>query len=135
MKAISKEALVLGGLYSVLVTPFYLVKNELLEKIGLVIGVFFLLSLVLLYNKNFSNYICNKIKLHPNTSYYLMAIGWVIYVMFAGILFLPLITAVLNLQDRTLEIVMDVFSFICNWGILISLIIAFIKSRKNKPIR
>lgn len=135
MKLWSKEALVLGGLYSVLITPFYLVKNELLEEIGLIIGVLFLLSLVLLYNKKFSNYICDKIQLYPNISYYLMAIGWVIYFTFAGIIFLPPITAFLNLPDKTLQTVMSVFGFICNWGIFISLLIAFIKARKNKPIR
>lgn len=134
MKVISKEALALGGLYSVLVTPFYLIKNKYLEEIGLIIGVLFLLSLVLLYNNKFSNYVCNKIQLHHNIAYYLLAIGWVIYFMFAGIICLPLIAAILDLQESTLKAVMSIFSFICNWGVPVSLITAFIKSHKNKSI-
>lgn len=134
MKVISKEALVLGGLYSVLITPFYLVKNRYLEEIGFIIGILFILSLILLYNNKFSNYVSNKIKLHPNISYYLTAAGWVIYFMFAGIACIPEISTILNLQDNTLEIVMNVFSFICNWGIPVSLVIAFAKTRKAKSI-
>lgn len=129
MQVISKEALVLGGLYSVLATPFYLIDNKYLEKIGLTIGIVFILSLILLYNNKFLNFVRHKIQLHPDISYYLTAIGWVIYFMFAGIICIPVISVILNLQDNTVETVMSIFSFICNWGIPVSLILAFTKRK------
>lgn len=58
-----------------LATPFYLIENKHLENIGLTIGILFILYLTLLYNQKFSNYISNKIQLHPNINYYLIAAG------------------------------------------------------------
>ena len=78
MKLWSKEALVLGGIYGVLATPFSLLGFELISDV--VFLLFIVYAIMLLFNKTpkFISFVMNK---YPKMTYYLAAIGWVPYFM------------------------------------------------------
>ena len=131
MKSWSKEALVLGGIYSVLDTPFSLLGFEMISNVffGLFIGS----ALMLCFNKT-PKYLSWFITRYPQTSYYLASFGWVPYVMMlTTIAFLGssyLITYTENFAVSFLYSIVYVGLFLS----LISLIIAFVKMRKTKLI-
>ena len=134
MKVWSKEAFLLGGIciYGVLSTPFTYFHNNISEQIfSLILALFIILMLFLCLNKvpSFITYI---LKQHPDLSYYLISIGWVAYFLIIGIVVLPVLAGIFEWQDTTIEKTTSIFNFICNWGILISLLVAFIKSKLSK---
>ncbi len=129
VKLWSKEALVLGGIYSVLDTPFSLLGAEMISY-----GLFWLFmgsALMLCFNKT-PKYLSLLITGYPQTSYYLASFGWVPYVMlFTTIAFLGssyLITYTENFAVSFLYSIVYVGLVLA----LISLIITFIKTRQNK---
>ena len=73
MKICSKEALILGGVYMVLATPFSLLGFSVISDILFI--VFVISGILLFFNVKFKfiDYILNK---HETLSYYLCSFGW-----------------------------------------------------------
>jgi len=129
MKLWSKEALVLGGVYGVLDTPFSLLNLELISEILLV--AFIISAILLCFNKTpkFVTYITSQF---PQTAYYLSSIGWIIYFAIIGLITIIVMAGIFEWPDNTLKDTMKIFNFICLWGIPFSLLIAFIREKINK---
>ena len=76
MKICSKEALILGGVYMVLATPFSLLGFSVISDILFI--VFVISGILLFFNVKFKfiDYILNK---HETLSYYLCSLGALFY--------------------------------------------------------
>jgi len=131
VKLWSKEALVLGGIYGVLDTPFSLLGTEMVSNA--LFWLFIGSALMLCFNKT-PKYLSLFITQYPKTSYYLASFGWIPYIM--------ILTTIAFLGSAffityTENFVVSFFYATVYVGLilaLISLIIAFIKSHKNKAI-
>ena len=131
MKLWSKEALILGGVYGVLTTPFTYFHNQYFEQIHFVLlGLFVIFMFLNFFNKT-PSFIYTFTKQHPILSYYLISIGWIAYFLIFGIIIIPLFASVFEWNDTDIKIVVDIFDFICTYGIPVSLLFAFIKARKK----
>lgn len=130
MKLWSKEALVLGGIYGVLETPFSFLG---LENTTDILFVLFILGMFMLCFNKMPKFLSNFISNYPKTSYYLCAIGWIPYFMF--IVFVMLIGSgyIIDYSDTTVEYSMNVMSYPYTtiYLAIASLIIAFIR-KTNK---
>ncbi|MBR4105759.1 MAG: hypothetical protein IKK52_00470 [Alphaproteobacteria bacterium] len=76
MKLYSQEALILGGIYGVLDTPFAYMKFEYITDFLFIAFVVFIFMLLFNRVPKFVSYIQSN---YPIASYYLAAIGWVPY--------------------------------------------------------
>lgn len=76
MKLWSKEALVLGGIYGVLGTPFSLLG---LENITDILFLLFIICMFMLCFNRTPKFLSALISRYPKTAYYLSAIGWIPY--------------------------------------------------------
>ncbi len=132
MKLWSKETLVLGGLYSVIGTPFAYIENNLVEQIssGLLI-IFFLFTIALCFNKTpkFISLLINK---HPNISYYLASFGWIPYFMIIGFATIFIYVYFNDYTETSVTILEKLYIWILNLGFPFSLLIAFIRQKLNK---
>lgn len=130
MKLWSKEALVLGGIYSVLETPFSFLGLK--NTTGILFVLFIIGMFMLCFNK-IPKFLSNFISNYPKTSYYLCAIGWIPYFMF--IVFVMLIGSgyIIDYSDTTVEYSMNVMSYPYTtiYLAIASLIIAFVR-KTNK---
>lgn len=130
MKLWSKEALVLGGIYGVLETPFSFLG---LENTTDILFVLFILGMFMLCFNKIPKFLSNFISNYPKTSYYLCAIGWIPYFMF--IVFVMLIGSgyIVDYSDTTVEYSMNVMSYPYTtiYLAIASLIIAFVR-KTNK---
>lgn len=130
MKLWSKEALVLGGIYGVLETPFSFLG---LENTTDILFVLFILGMFMLCFNKMPKFLSNFISNYPKTSYYLCAIGWIPYFMF--IVFVMLIGSgyIIDYSDTTVEYSMNVMSYPYTtiYLAIASLIIAFVR-KTNK---
>lgn len=130
MKLWSKEALVLGGIYSVLETSFSFLG---LEKTTGILFVLFIIGMFMLCFNKIPKFLSNFISNYPKTSYYLCAIGWIPYFMF--IVFVMLIGSgyIIDYSDTTVEYSMNVMSYPYTtiYLAIASLIIAFVR-KTNK---
>lgn len=128
MKLWSKEAVVLGGMYGVLDTPFSLSGFAIISN--LLFWLFIGSALMLCFNKT-PKYLSCFINQHPQTSYYLASFGWIPYVMllitaaFLGSSYLIAYTE--NFAISFLYCITYVEPVL----VLISLITAFIKASKK----
>lgn len=129
MKLWSKEALILGGVYGVLTTPFTYFHNQYFEQIHFVLlGLFVIFMFLNFFNKT-PSFIYTFTKQHPILSYYLISIGWIAYFLILGIIFIPLLASVLEWNDAIIKEVTDIFDIICTYGGPFSLLVAFIKRK------
>lgn len=129
MKLWSKEALVLGGIYGVLDTPFSLLGLNLITDILSLLFIFY--TIMLCFNRT-PKFIAFAINQHPQISYYLSAIGWIPYVII--VLFLGIVGSRLlfGYTDTVLEFLLfslTVFEFL---AAIVSPIIAYAKSKRKK---
>ena len=88
------------------------------------------LCFLIFFNKT-PSFIYTFTKQHPILSYYLISIGWIAYFLIFGIIIIPLFASVFEWNDTDIKIVVDIFDFICTYGIPVSLLFAFIKARKK----
>lgn len=130
MKLWSKQALVLGGIYGVLETPFSFLG---LENTTDILFVLFILGMFMLCFNKMPKFLSNFISNYPKTSYYLCAIGWIPYFMF--IVFVMLIGSgyIIDYSDTTVEYSMNIMSYPYTtiYLAIASLIIAFVR-KTNK---
>lgn len=129
MKLWSKEALVLGGIYGVLDTPFSLLGIEYVSDILFLLFIIF--AVMLCFNKT-PKFVSLAINQYSQTSYYLSAIGWIPYFV--------IIISVLVLGSYLLfgynQVVLGYLLFrvfiLALVAAILSLIVAYVKARKNK---
>ncbi len=127
MKLWSREALTLGGIYSVLSTPFLMPKTPMAEQIALSLFAMFIICMFLLYSPKFSLWVGKQTDNFPKLSYYLMSVGWLPYFLIIGPLAIFICAGVFTWDDDILNRTMSVFNLICSWGLPVSLIVAYIR--------
>ena len=129
MKLWSKEALVLGGIYSVINTPFVYTDNEVLGQIESVLFYIFVICALLLCLNKTPKFIKHIINTYPKTSYYLAAIGWIPYfAMFFVACFLGVFYFI-EFNKTYAESCLVWVGYVFELGIPASLIIAFIRQK------
>lgn len=130
MKLCSKEALLLGGFYSVLAPLSYLDQEG---AVSAVLFLGFVIGMVLLCFNKVPKFIYYVINHYPRTSYYLMSIGWVPYFLFIGMVGIIAVASAVALffeyDEEVLLIFMIMFGFILMVGIPLSLLIAFLREK------
>lgn len=128
MKLWSKEARVLGGMYGVLETPFSFSGVELISDV--VFLAFIVCAIMLLFNKTpgFISFVISK---HPQTAYYLAAIGWIPYLMI--IIGFAMISSyqIFGYTDVVLEHLLFGLAISALLAAVVSLIVAYITARKR----
>lgn len=129
MKLWSKEALVLGGMYGVLDTLFSLLGFELISNV--VFLSFIVCAVMLLFNKTpkFISFIINK---YPQTAYYLIAIGWVPYVIIILCFTMVGSHLLIGYADAMLGYLLFALVVFALLATIISLMIAYAKAEKTK---
>lgn len=128
MKLLSKEALLLGGIYGILETPFTYLKCEFITDILFI--VFVCCAIMLCFNKT-PKFISKTIENYPNISYYLVSIGWIPYFIILGIILFILSGFIIDYSESFLETVFSCLYYILPLLIFVSLVGAFIKKRKK----
>lgn len=128
MKLWSKEALILGGIYGVLDTPFSLLGLEILSDavfLLFVVGI-----LLLLFNKTpkLLNSIITK---YPKTSYYLTAVGWIPYAMIIVGFSTLGGSHFFTYPDTFITAFLQDIAYISYALAVLSLLIAFVRTRKK----
>lgn len=130
MKLWSKEALLLGGIYGILETPFTYLKFELITDILFI--VFVCCAIMLCFNKT-PKIISETIKNYPNISYYLVSIGWIPYFVILGTILFILSGFVINYSEVFLEMIFNYLYYILPLLMFSSLVVAFIRKQTSKP--
>ncbi len=132
MKLWSKEALVLGGIYSVLSTPFVYGHKTVLEQISSILLVIFIICAIMLcFNKipKFITYILNK---YPKIAYYLAAFGWIPYFTIVVVVGLFVSAYFIEYDENNIEWWFKIVHYVLEFGIPVSLIIAFVRQKMVK---
>lgn len=129
MKLWSREALMAGGIYSVLSTPFFILETPVTERINLFLFSMFIVCMFLLYWPKFSLLVSKQTDKFPRLSYYLMSIGWLPYFFIIGITAIFICTGVFSWNDDILDKIIGIFNLICLWGLPVSLIIAYLRAK------
>lgn len=127
MKLRSKESLMVGGIYSVLSTPFFMYKTSITEQINIFLFSIFIICMFLLYWSRFYLFISSLGRKFSRISYYLMSIGWIPYFLIVGIPIIFICAGVFSWNDNILYKTIGIFNLICSWGLPVSLIIAYIR--------
>lgn len=130
MKLWSKEALLLGGIYGILETPFTYLKFELITDI--LFFVFVCCAIMLCFNKT-PKFISKTIKNYPNISYYLVSIGWIPYFVILGTILFILSGFVINYSEGFLEMIFNYLYYILPLLMFSSLVVAFIRKQTSNP--
>ena len=131
MKLWSKEALLLGGMYGILEAPFTYLKCEFITDI--LFFIFICCAIMLCFNRT-PKFISKTIENYPNISYYLVSIGWIPYFVISGLILFILSGFIIDYSESFLELVFKYLYYILPLLIFASLIIAFIKKRKNPKL-
>lgn len=129
MKLWSKEALLLGGMYCVLNILFTYIGFEIVTDV--LFGGFILCLVLLCFNKT-PKFIDKTIKNYPQTAYYLASIGWMPYFVIISLVGFIASACFIKYSDDTISGWVKFFVWILDWGIPLSLVIAFVRQRLNK---
>ena len=129
MKLWSKEALVLGCIYGVLSTPLAYLE---LENINMIVLILFILCLIMLCFNKTPKFIDEVIRNYPKTAYYLSSIGWIPYFVIISIVGFIALDTFVEYSDNTVKVIGNIYVWILNLGIPVSLIIAFVRQKMNK---
>ena len=128
MKLCSKEAMFLGGLYTVLAIPFtYL--NE--ASSGILLLLFICLAIILYFNKKL-RFLERIVAGYPRISSCLSSMGWYPYIF---IIFTVSFTAsgyFIDYQDDFIENIFTIFDYGTSILLIISLVSAIYKSFKKQ---
>lgn len=129
MKLYSKEAMLLGGLYTVLAIPFtYL--NETIS--GILLLLFIGLATILCFNKKL-RFLERMIAGYPRISSCLSSMGWYPYIF---IIFTVSFTAsgyFIDYQDDSIEKIFSIFDYGTSILLIISLVHSIYKNFKKQP--
>lgn len=132
MKLWSKEALVLGGIYSVLSTPFVYGHKTVLDQISsILLFIFIICAIMLCFNKT-PKFVSSLLNKYPMISYYLAAFGWIPYFTIVGIVSLFMSAYFIKYNENNIEWWFKIMHYILEFGVPVSLIIAFIRQKNGK---
>ena len=136
MKLWSKEALVLGGIYSVINTPFVYTYNETIGQIASILFYIFALCALLLCLNKTPKFITHIINTYPKISYYLAAIGWIPYFAILFVVCFLGISYFINFNETHIESCLVLINYAFELSVPLSLIIAFIRQKllKHKTV-
>lgn len=134
MKLWSKEAFLLGGIYSVLSTPFTHIENNLSEQISIGLFIAFLICCIVLFFNKTQKVISKIIKKYPNITYYLISFGWLPYFMIIGFIGFISLGFFFEYEENFSQLLGTIFIWILKIGIPVSLMIAIIR-RWIKKVR
>lgn len=129
MKLWSKEALLLGGLYSVLDVLSSLLPLDFIPDILFVLFIVF--ALMLCFNKipKFIPYISNK---YPKFSFYMCSIGWIPYAVIILFVFISATFVAFRFDESLfLNIILNLAD-LWFFAVFVSLIAAFYKWKKQE---
>lgn len=126
MKLWSKEALVLGGIYGVLSAPLTYLD---LDNISMIVFAIFILCMLMLCFSKTPKFLDKIIKNHPKIAYYLASIGWVPYFVIIGIVGFIALGCFIEYSDNVIKILMNLYVWILDLGVPVSLVIAFIRQK------
>lgn len=128
MKLWSKEAFLLGGLYSVLDVLSSLLSLDLVSDVLLLLFIVF--TLMLCFNKTprFIPYIFNK---YPKFSFYMCSIGWIPYVVIILFAFIAGSFVALGFTESLFQNLALGLTILWIFAVLISLVVAFFKWKKQ----
>lgn len=132
VKLWSKEALVLGGMYGVLETPFTYLGFEFITDILFVVFVGCVISLC--FNK-VPKIISKTMENYPKISYYLVSIGWIPYLIFIVTLILVGCYYYFGYEGRMLTrqiFYLGIFGFVAT---IVSLLFAYVKNRCYRSMK
>lgn len=129
MELCSREALLIGGIYSGLSVPFLFVQTELSEQIMVWLFAAFLVSALMLYVVRFSGFVGKFFQVCPRVAYYIVSIGWIPFVEMIGVFVVLLLTVVCEWSGETIERAAVVFSLLSYLGIPLSLITAYFREK------
>lgn len=131
MKLWSKESLILGGLYGILETPLSFLG---MEKITDILFLLFIALIFLLCLGKTPKFLSEFIRKYPRISYYLTAIGWVPYFLMVAVAIILGIGFLSGSLEYLQEYVLYGTAYLGLALALLSLIVAFIKSKhlRNK---
>lgn len=132
MKLWSKEALVLWGIYGVLGTPFTYIENNISEQVLTVLSLLFIVCIVMLCFNKTPKFITQTISKYPRFSYYLGSIGWIPYFAIIIPIFLTISAFFIDYSDNTISLCVNIIGYIIEFGIPVSLIIAFLLKKYKK---
>lgn len=129
MKLCSKEALILGGVYMLLSTPFSLLGLSVISDI--LFTVFIILAILLFFNVKlkFIDNIKNK---HETWSYYLCSFGWVPYFMAVAFLILVSTYTFWGYEQKLFAIGLLILGLFAEAAFIVSPIVAFLKKKFKK---
>lgn len=128
MKLYSKEAMLLGGLYTVLAIPFtYL--NESIS--GILLLLFIGLAITLCFNKKL-RFLERMISGYPKISNYLSSIGWYPYIFIIFTVSFIASGYFFDYQDDSIEKVFSIFDYGTSILLVISLGYAIYKNFKKQ---
>lgn len=128
MKLWSKEALLLGGIYGILETPFTYLKYEFITDILFII---FVCCAIMLCFSRTPKFISKTMNNYPNISYYLISIGWIPYFVISGLILFILSGFIIDYSESFLELVFNYLYYTLPLLIFASLVSAFIRKQKN----
>ena len=129
MKLLSKEALVLGGIYGVLSTPCVYLD---LENIGYFLFIVFIACMLGLCFSKTPMFINRIIKNYPKTAYYLASIGWIPYFVIITTTGFIGLGYFVEYSDDSIDALMKLYAWILNLSVPVSLVIAFVWQKLNK---
>lgn len=132
MKLYSKEALLAGGLYEASIFPFRYVKSDWAENVSFILTCFFIVCLVMLFFNKTPAFISNFFKKAPDTAYYIVSFGWLPYFDILVLVAFFITGIIADPSEQTIIKVIDIYAFITNFGIIFSLLIAFLRARLRK---
>ena len=129
MKLLSKEALVLGGVYGVIDAPFSIIGLEFVTDILFI--VFIVCAIMLCFNKN-PLFLTKIMTDYPKTSYYLSSIGWIPYLTW--VIVLGLVVSFYYFGLSAIQLKQQLwFLGVFDIGVaILSLVIAAIRTQRNK---
>lgn len=109
---------------------FFMYKTSVTEQINILLFSVFIICMFLLYWSGFYLFISSLVRKFSRISYYLISIGWIPYFLIIGSLGIFICAGVFSWNDNMLDRMISIFNLICSWGLPVSLIIAYIRSRK-----
>lgn len=128
MKLYSKEAMFLGGLYTVLAIPFtYL--NE--ASSGILLLLFICLAIILYFNKKL-RFLERIVAGYPRISNCLSSMGWYPHIFIIFTISFIVSGYFIDYQDDSIEKIFSIFDYVTSILLIISLVYSIYKNFKKQ---
>jgi len=132
MQLYSKQALVLGGLYTLLLYACGFLHMDFV--IGF-LNIIFFVSLIMLCCDERPRFVTMFIKKFPLSAYYVSSFGWLPYLWIVGFFALLWSAMFAETSSWVDTVLVDAFDYTAIWGIPVSLLAAFIRLKANRVLK